>query len=139
MDNISTPKRSRFMQAVLLGAVTGAAISLFDRRTRNSVMNSGKRYMDDMKSMATHPDSALNQVKEASSKLRTTIDNISQDLAFITTRIEEMKDIPPQVAQMIKETKDAFVSDEGIHHLNQEITPVTPMGQSTYVSSNVQH
>ncbi|CAH0345197.1 YtxH domain-containing protein [Bacillus sp. CECT 9360] len=137
MNNYSTATRSRFTQALIIGAIAGAAISLFDRGTRRSVMNSSKRYVTDVRTMVTHPNSALDQVTEATAKLRTTIENISEDIAFITARVEEMKDIPPQVAQMVKETKDAFVSDNGVHHVNHGIYPAN---QSSYVvSQNVQH
>ncbi|MDQ0220391.1 YtxH domain-containing protein [Peribacillus cavernae] len=111
--------RSKFMQAIVLGAFTGAAISLFDRQTRNAVMSSSNRCMSGMKSLLMNPNNALNQVKQATGRLRSTIENISADVAFISSRVEEMKDIPPQVAQVVKETKDAFVSEEAIKHTGQ--------------------
>lgn len=114
-------RRSRFLQAMLYGALAGAAISLFDRQTRISVMSSSRRYMNDMKSMATHPNSAMNQVKEATTKLRMTIENIAEDVAFISARMDEIKEIPPQLAHMVRETKDAFVSEDGLHHVNQTV------------------
>lgn len=137
MNNYGMTTRSRFTQALIMGAIAGAAISLFDRGTRRSVMNSSKRYMTDMRTMVQHPDSALAQVKDTTAKLRTTVENISEDIAFIAARVEEMKDIPPQLAQMVKETKDAFVSENGVHHVNQGMYPAA---QSSYViSQDVQH
>ncbi|WP_409304362.1 YtxH domain-containing protein [Peribacillus sp. SCS-155] len=109
-------RTSRFMRALMLGALAGAAISLLDRTTRRSVMDNSMRYMNDMRSIVAHPDSALNQLKDMSSRLRTTIEQISQDVAFISAKMEEMKEIPPQVAHMVKETKDAFVTDGEVHH-----------------------
>ena len=41
----STAKKSKFMSAVLLGALAGAAVSFFDRNTRKSVMASSRNYM----------------------------------------------------------------------------------------------
>ncbi|PLT32978.1 hypothetical protein [Bacillus sp. V5-8f] len=121
MDVYQNKTRSRFMQAMLYGAIAGAAISLFDRQTRYSVMNNSRRYLNDMRTMASHPNSTMNQVKEATSKLRTTMENIAEDVAFISARMDEIKEIPPQLAEMVRETKDAFVSEDGLHHVNQTL------------------
>jgi hypothetical protein len=120
-QDLRATKRSRFMQAAMLGALAGALISLFDRNTRKSVLASSKRYMGDMKSIVTNPDSTLNQLKETSGKLRATIEQISEDVAFISARVEEIKEIPPQVAHVVKETKDAFTTDEHFHHVNSQM------------------
>ncbi|RFU62929.1 YtxH domain-containing protein [Peribacillus glennii] len=121
MDNYQLTRRNRFMQAIVYGAIAGAAISLLDRQTRDSVMNGSRRYMTDMKTMVSHPNSTMNQVKEATSKLRTTMENIAEDVAFISARMDEIKEIPPQLAHMVRETRDAFVSEDGLHHVNESV------------------
>ncbi|WP_110926136.1 YtxH domain-containing protein [Bacillus massiliglaciei] len=105
-------KRSKFMQAVFLGAFAGAAISLFDKETRETVRNNSQKCLAGIKNAAGNPTQFLNQMRDTSAKVRTTIEKISSDVAFISERMEEMKNIPPQVASVVKETKEAFTSDE---------------------------
>ena len=108
----TTAKKSKFMSAVLIGALAGAAVSFLDKNTRKSVMATSKNYMSNMKEMVTNPNSLLSQVRETSSQFRSTVEKISDDVSFISQRVSEMKDIPNQVAQVVKETKDAFTADQ---------------------------
>lgn len=105
-------KKSKFMQAVLLGAFAGAAISMFDKDTREATITGSKKCLSSMGALAKNPNSLINQVKEASGKMKTTIEKISEDVAFISQRVEDLKDVAPQVASVVKETKEAFVEDE---------------------------
>src|SRR4051812_46662324 len=87
-------KKSKFMQAVFIGALAGAAISLFDKDTRNSVLENSKSCMGNMKEFIKNPNGVLTQVRETSSKVRSTVEKISDDVSFISQKVEEMKDIP---------------------------------------------
>ena len=50
-------KKSKFMQAVFIGALAGAAISLFDKQTRYSVLENSKSCMGNMKEFVKNPRS----------------------------------------------------------------------------------
>ncbi|AXN39488.1 hypothetical protein CN689_18545 [Peribacillus butanolivorans] len=104
-------KKSKFMQAVLIGALAGAAVSLFDKNTRSSVLANSKSCMNNMKELVKNPNGILNQVRETSSKVRATVEKISDDVSFISQRVEEMKDIPSQVAHVVMETKEVFSAE----------------------------
>ncbi|KOR77333.1 hypothetical protein AM232_01690 [Bacillus sp. FJAT-21352] len=105
-------KKSKFMQAVFIGALAGAAISLFDKQTRYSVLENSKSCMSNMKEFVKNPNGVLTQVRETSSKVRSTVEKISEDVSFISQKVEEMKDIPSQVAQVVMETKEVFAVEE---------------------------
>lgn len=105
-------KKSKFMQAVFIGALAGAAISLFDKQTRYSVLENSKSCMNNMKEFVKNPNGVLTQVRETSSKVRSTVEKISEDVSFISQKVEEMKDIPSQVAQVVMETKEVFTAEE---------------------------
>ena len=82
---------------------------MLDRNTRNSVMNGSKSMVTNVKSVAKNPDDLVGSLKEMSGKLRTSIEQISEDVAFISSKVDEMKEVPPQVAGVIKETKEVVV------------------------------
>ncbi|MFJ7746429.1 YtxH domain-containing protein [Peribacillus sp. NPDC097295] len=104
-------KKSKFMKAVLIGALTGAAVSLFDKNTRKTVIANGKDGWTYMKDLIQNPTNILEQVQETSSEFRSTVEKISNDVSFISKRVEEMKSIPTQVANVVMETKEAFASE----------------------------
>ena len=79
-------KKSKFMQAVFIGALAGAAVSLFDKNTRSSVLANSKSCMSNMKELVKNPNGVLTQVRETSSKVRATVEKISDDVSFISQK-----------------------------------------------------
>jgi hypothetical protein len=113
-------KSNKLWLGILGGAVAGLAISLLDKNTRNSVMTGSKSMMTNAKSMAKNPDDIVGSLKEMSSKLRTSIEQISEDVAFISSKVDEMKEVPPQVAGVIKETKEVVVDKHTNKNENEQ-------------------
>ena len=111
-EEYRSEKKSKFMQAILFGALAGAAVSLFDKNTRKSVVANGKKSLTCMKDFIQNPSHLLTQVQETSSEFRSTVEKISNDVSFISKRVEEMKNIPTQVANVVMETKEAFASED---------------------------
>ncbi|MGE7119553.1 YtxH domain-containing protein [Peribacillus sp. NPDC046944] len=111
-EEYRSEKKSKFMQAVLIGALAGAAVSLFDKNTRKTVISNSKNGLTCMKEMIQNPSNLLTQVQETSSEFRSTVEKISNDVSFISKRVEEMKNIPSQVANVVMETKEAFTSED---------------------------
>lgn len=104
-------KKSKLIQGILLGALAGAAISMLDRYTRESAIECGKKGYYGAREVISNPDQIISQVKETSNKIRSTIESISEDVAFITNQVEVLKELPPQVTSVVKDTKEAFVDD----------------------------
>ncbi|AOH53249.1 hypothetical protein ABE28_002715 [Peribacillus muralis] len=110
-EEYRSAKKSKFMQAVIIGAVAGAVVSLFDKTTRMSVLDNGKSCIGSMRGFVKNPNQVLSQVRETSTKVRSTVQRISDDVSFISQKVEEMKDIPAQVAQVVMETKEVFTAE----------------------------
>ena len=114
----SNQKGSKLWMAILGGAAAGFAISLLDKQTRNTVMTGGQKMLYNVKSMAKDPNSVVENVKDMSGKIRTNIDQIGQDVSFISEKVDEMKDMPPQVAGVIKETKEVLIDNKSPEQTN---------------------
>ncbi|PJN89139.1 hypothetical protein [Bacillus sp. mrc49] len=110
-EEYKSGKKSKFMQAVFIGAVAGAVVSLFDKTTRMSVLENGKSCIGTMSEFVKNPNGVLSQVRETSTKVRSTVEKISDDVSFISQKVEEMKDIPAQVAHVVMETKEVFTAE----------------------------
>ncbi|OIK11653.1 hypothetical protein [Bacillus sp. MUM 13] len=113
--NYQSTGKSWFFQGMFYGAMAGAAISLLNQNTRQSVLQGSRQCMRSMKGYLKNPNQTLNQIKEATGNMRAAIEKIADDAAYISERVEEMKAIPPQVAHVVKETKEAFSSDQSEH------------------------
>lgn len=99
---------SKFWKGVLWGAIAGGAVSLLDRDTRKAVVASCKKTSNDISYFAKHPNEVVEGVKEATNKIRTTVEQVSGDLNFIANKVEELREVTPQVAGIVKETKEVF-------------------------------
>ncbi|MGM9929032.1 MAG: YtxH domain-containing protein [Bacillus sp. (in: firmicutes)] len=108
-----TTKKNKLLQGILIGALAGAAISMLDRSTRESVIACSKKRYQQVKEIVENPEIITEQVKETSDKIRTTFETISEEVAFITEQVDVLKDLPKQVATTVKEAKDVFEEDKG--------------------------
>jgi len=114
-NSVGNKKNSQFTKAILLGALAGAAISLINKDTRSSVADNGKSIASGVKNFLLHPDGVLNQVKEATGTMRSTVEKISDDVTFIAEKVEEFKEVPSQLVKMVIDTKESFEQDTGRH------------------------
>ena len=48
------------------------------------------------------------------------MEEVGAEVSFIAEKIDELKELTPQVADFVKDTKDAFVDDE----LNDKVTEI---------------
>ncbi|MCQ6275204.1 YtxH domain-containing protein [Bacillus sp. V3B] len=100
---------TKFWKGVVLGAIAGGALSLLDRTTRYTVIGNCQKTTGKMKYYAKHPQEAVNCVKESTRKICSTMEEVGEEIAFISEKIEELKEIKPQVADLVKDTKEVFV------------------------------
>ncbi|WP_338471780.1 YtxH domain-containing protein [Niallia sp. XMNu-256] len=104
--------KSKFWKGVLLGALAGGALSLFDRETRKVVVGNCQKTTDKITYYARHPQEAVDQLKESTSKIRQTIEEVGEEVSFIAEKIDELKSMTPQVTDFVKETKETFIEKE---------------------------
>lgn len=103
-----TNKKNKLLQGILIGALTGAAISMLDRNTRESVIACSKKRYQQVKEIVENPEIITEQVKETSDRIRTTFETITEEVAFIAEQVDVLKQLPNQLATTEKETKEVF-------------------------------
>ncbi|TKC16267.1 YtxH domain-containing protein [Robertmurraya kyonggiensis] len=103
---------NKFWKGILLGALAGGAISLLDRQTRTSVVESCKKGTKEVSHYISHPTEMAEKIKVKTSKLRSTVEQVSEDVSFIAEKVEELRDVTPTVVGIVKDTKEAFAHDE---------------------------
>jgi gas vesicle protein len=102
----------KFWTGVLWGALAGGAISLLDRDTRQAVAQSCKKTSGELSYYIKHPDEVVEQVKDATTKIRSTVEQVSGDISFIADKVEELREVTPAVKGIVKETKEVFQNEE---------------------------
>ncbi|CAM3380878.1 YtxH domain-containing protein [Cytobacillus oceanisediminis] len=100
--------KSLFWKGVFYGALAGGALSMLDKTTRETVVYNCKKTSSDVGYYLKHPNEAVTQVKEVSNKVKTAIEQVSEDVAFITGTVEELKEMAPEVTEIVQNTKQAF-------------------------------
>lgn len=100
--------QSKFSKGILFGAMAGALISLLDRQTRDvmktrarSVSERARFYSDNREVLKHDLETKINHYKSLYEKL-------SNDAQYLTSQVNEVKQIAPQVTTLLSETKDAF-------------------------------
>lgn len=98
----------KFWQGMFIGALVGGAISLFDRTTREAVKEASKQTMSKTVHYIKHPNEAVETVKTKTEQIRQSLEEISDDVSFIVGKVGELKEMTPQVTNLVTETKDTF-------------------------------
>lgn len=103
---------SKFWKGVIVGAVVGGALSLFDRQTRTAVFGNCRRTTEKVTYYLKHPDEAAQAVTESTRKIRSTIEDLGEDISFITEKVEELRELTPQMVDIVKDTKDVLLESD---------------------------
>ena len=98
----------RFWMGIVVGAIAGGAVSLLEKSTRQAVKEDFSKVSGSVVYVIKNPNEFLDDVKDAANKVRSTVEQVTEDVAFITEKVEEMKEVPPQVSELVKGTKEAL-------------------------------
>jgi gas vesicle protein len=103
---VKMTKKNQFWKGMLLGALAGGAISLFDKQTRQIMKENVQKTSSKVTYILRHPG-------ETAGKIRSTFEQVSEDISYLVDKVEELRELTPQVKDIVKETKDSFSkSDE---------------------------
>ncbi|UAC48777.1 DUF1216 domain-containing protein [Bacillus aquiflavi] len=100
---------SKFMKGIMLGAIVGGMLSLLDKNTRQCVFQNCRERKDKIVHLMKNPNIVVEQVKETTGKMKTTFEQVNEDVTFIT---EKVKEVTPQVVEIVQETKETFSSEK---------------------------
>lgn len=83
-------KETKLWQGVVLGAVAGAAIMMFDRDTRSYVGEKSRLAGSTCKSYVTHPSEAVHTLRVKYEYMSTQLNKTLEDLLDILNKTEEV-------------------------------------------------
>ncbi|WP_040206235.1 YtxH domain-containing protein [Neobacillus jeddahensis] len=113
-------RNNQFWKGILLGAIAGGAISLLDKQTREVMKDNVQKATSKVVYIVRNPNEVTDKVKGTAAKIKNTFEQVSEDISYITDKVDELRELTPQVADLIKETKDTF-SDNEVEDLLDEV------------------
>jgi gas vesicle protein len=100
---------NKFWTGIIVGAVAGGLVSLMDRETRQAVNEKYGKVTKNISYAITHPKEIASNIKEKTFEIKTAASQMSEDISYIVRKIEEVRDLTPEVTNLVKETKEAFM------------------------------
>lgn len=105
--------RNQFWKGMLLGAIAGGALSLLDKPTRQAMKENVQRVSGKAAYLVRNPGEITDKVKGTASLIKTTIEEVSEEIAYIVDKVDDLRELTPKVTDALMETKEAFSkSDE---------------------------
>mgnify|MGYP001795777862 CR=1 FL=1 len=100
--------RNKFGKYILIGALTGAVVSLSDKHTRDQIVNNSKNIISYFRFYVQNPDVLKSKMQEKTEKYQSVYEQFSSDAAYLKEKVEEIKTLSPHVKALVVDTKDAF-------------------------------
>jgi gas vesicle protein len=115
--------KNLFFKGMFYGAIAGGALSLLDKKTRQDMRVNAKKAYEQVSYAVRHPKEITENVKETAEKIRNTIEQVSEDISYITGKVDELRELTPQVKDIVKETKSTFSNheDSDVEELLKEV------------------
>lgn len=109
---VKVTEKNLFWKGMLLGALAGGALSLFDKQTRLAMKEGVQKTSDKLAFIVHNPKEISEKMKDTAAKLKVTVEQVSEDISYISGKVEELRELTPQVNDILKETKEAFSMSE---------------------------
>lgn len=106
--------KSKLFKFMAIGALVGATISMFDRKTREHTIETTKKVKDTIVHYAKNQDQLQEFMSEKLEVVQNIYENVQDTVVGIVDKIDEVKEIPSAVKGVVNETKTAFSKSETI-------------------------
>lgn len=103
---------SKLFKYVAIGALVGATISMFDRKTREHTIETTKKIKDTVAHYAKNQDELQEFMSEKLEAVQNIYENVQDTVVGIVDKFEDVKEIPSAVQGVVNETKTAFSKNE---------------------------
>ncbi len=100
--------QSKLLKSMVAGALVGAALSLLDRTTREHTVDNLKKAKDTVQYYATHRDELQQMIEQKMAQVQKLFETTQDNVSFIKDKIDEVKEIPVAVQDIMEETKTTF-------------------------------
>ncbi|CAM5207493.1 Gas vesicle protein OS=Ureibacillus acetophenoni OX=614649 GN=SAMN05877842_11831 PE=4 SV=1 [Ureibacillus acetophenoni] len=100
--------QSKLVKSMIAGALIGAAISMFDRKSREHTIQGLKKAKDTVQYYSTHREELQQIIEHKMAQVQKLYETTQDNVSFIKDKIDEVKEIPIAVQDIMDETKTTF-------------------------------
>ncbi|KGR87058.1 hypothetical protein [Lysinibacillus odysseyi] len=104
--------KSKLLPAVLLGALTGAVISMLDKNTRQHTMETSKKVKETVMYYAKNSDELVQLIETKAEQAQNLYSSAQKNMESIMSQVEDAKALPDTIMSMVTETKEAFTKPD---------------------------
>ncbi|WP_299512321.1 YtxH domain-containing protein [uncultured Rummeliibacillus sp.] len=101
---------NKLVTGIALGAVTGAALSMLDRHTRETTVRKVKHFMIDVQYYASNRQEIVDKLQSTASSVQSMYSTFMKDKDFYLEKINEIQELTPQVKDIVLETKEVLTA-----------------------------
>lgn len=99
---------SKLVRSMIAGALIGAALSMLDPKTREHTIKGMKKAKDTVQYYATHREELQQIIEQKMAQVQKLYETTQDNVSFIKDKIDEVKEIPIAVQDIMDETKTTF-------------------------------
>lgn len=99
---------SKLLKSIVVGAVSGAIISMFDRKTREHAIETTKKVKNTFVYYAKNREELQQFIEQKVEEAQELYDDLSGNINTIVSKLNEVKEIPNTIQSMVKDTKDVI-------------------------------
>ncbi|MFC5542054.1 MAG: YtxH domain-containing protein [Bacilli bacterium] len=103
---------NKLCKGIVIGALVGAAVSMFDDETREQTIAKVKKAKNTVVYYAKNRDELQRLVREKIDTMQKLYEDTKDNVNFIMEKLDEVKEIPGAVQEIVEDTKEAFSSKE---------------------------
>lgn len=104
--------KSKLLPFIAIGAVTGAAISMLDKHTREHTVETVKKAKDTVTYYAENREELLTLVESKMEQAQSIYGTVNNSIQSIVQNENDIKQLPSTIQSMVTETIQAFSKKE---------------------------
>lgn len=101
---------NKLVTGIAIGAVTGAALSMLDRSTRETTVRKVKHFVVDVQYYAYNRQEIVDKIQSTTSSVQSMYNTFMKDKDFYLEKINEIQELTPQVKEIVLETKEVLTA-----------------------------
>lgn len=113
-------KANQFWKGMFWGALAGGAISLLDKQTRSIMKENCANTAKNVSYAIKNQDEISNQIKEKVAKIKAVVKEVNEDISYISSKVEEIRNSAPKAAKILKDTKNTITEKSDGTELEQD-------------------
>lgn len=103
---------NKLAKGILCGALLGGALTMLDKKTRDAVVKKTKYVGNQIQYYSKNRQELKTTIEEQINKWKSFYEQFASDANYISQKVNEVKEITPQVKTLLTDTKEAFVQSK---------------------------